>query len=420
MQVGYAAVGNDLIPAAFPALTSLSLKTCHLNDGAIFSHLAKHSLTSLSLCNCHMDEEATPSVAAALAQLPCLRALELDGNVHIATSITNLTSLDVCTHPACIDTLLTRVLPNNPQLGTLSVTHTGYPPTLLQPDMVSSALLSCTNLTTLKLHSSLALDDDGLSQLLLHGTSITELELGTTALTASKADWACSWKKLTIYNRLQELAFLPLATVDQLVTHTHLGPSALRYLCLPQDVPPAELPALLGQACHNLASCSACTRAPPPQLVLRGNAAALTQEQRLQLLHALTPLQPWRMTGFQLDIAMTLGAAEVETLASALPHSLTFLELNSITLLDPCWRSFSDHLPGLQTLSLGSQLATSALNAAMYLAHRQKTAPHCLQLHIRTDTFSDDYSGTRLLQSIHLWSLPNVSLHVHDAEEPYL
>jgi hypothetical protein len=139
---------------------------------------------------------------------------------------------------------------------------------VLQPDLLRTVLTSCMRLTQLQL-TGVWLDDQGLEMLLTHGTSITGLELGRTSLTTSKADWACSWRELKLYGTLQEFAYLPLKSVQQLQVVRHgVYQESLVHLDLPSDTPAAQLLHLLHQATTNLACCPAWVRSPPPELLL--------------------------------------------------------------------------------------------------------------------------------------------------------
>jgi hypothetical protein len=213
------------------------------------------------------------------------------------------------------------VAAQNQGLRSLSLMNTYFQEKQLQPYLLRQVLTSCTGLKQLLL-GSVCIDDQGLEELLTHGTSITELTLGSTILTTSKADRPCSWRKLSIYGTLQEFAYLLFSSVQQLVVRTG-GPAPVVEMFLPSDTPPAQLLHLLHQATTNLASCPAWAKAPPHELVLCGTAQDLTSAQRLQLLQALAPVAGGHVNTLRLTARMQLGQAEVEAIAGSFAGSLT-------------------------------------------------------------------------------------------------
>jgi hypothetical protein len=257
------------------------------------------------------------------------------------------------------------VAAQNQGLRSLSLMNRGLPQRVLQPDLLQKVLTSCTGLTQLVLTCG-RVDDQGLRVLLTHGTSITELTLGSTILTTSKADWPCSWRKLSIYGTLQEFAYLPFSSVQQLVVRTGYQPPAVE-VTLPHDTPAAQLPDLMHQASHNFASCPAWFTAPPPELLLCGDPQDLTSAQRVQMLQALAPVAGRHVSKLVLHVKVQLGGAEVEALANHLAGSLTSLHLDRATLHDSFWKPLAQHFPHLQELCLGSSLTANVASVAMYL-----------------------------------------------------
>jgi hypothetical protein len=377
VQVIGASCGAHLIPHAFPALNSLSLSATRLGDGSLFSQLAAQtipSLTSLTLVNCHIRHAAMQSAAVALAQLPGLRALHLEGpEYHVPTELaehlTGLTRLTVSSGGAVLGEQQIAVAVQNRGLRSLSLIYGWWSKRKLQPDLLRQVLTSCTGLTQLTLHY-LMIGDQGLEVLLTHGTSITDLTLGRPSLTTSKADWACTWRKLELCDgTLQDLAYLPLKAVQQLQLTTHDGTSsALGHLYLPTDILPAQLPDLLHQATTNLASCPAWAKAPPSELGLSGDAYALTSAQRVELLQALAPVGGRHVTTLQLHVKMQLGGAEVEAIAGSFAGSLTSLHLDYATLQDSFWEPLAQHFPSLHELCLGQRVKANVQSVASYLA----------------------------------------------------
>jgi hypothetical protein len=300
VQVFHATCSTHLIPQAFPALHSLSLEYAQLGDGSLFSQLAAQpnsSLTSLQLACCSLDSAAVQHAAVALGQLTSLQALHLQGadlrvDTALAAHVTGLTSLTICDDDtgAVLGEQQVAVAVQNQGLRSLSLSSRLYSYHTLQPDLLQEVLSSCTALTQLTLTCG-ELDDQGLGVLLTHGTSITDLMLGNTSLTTSKADWPCSWRKLDLYEgTLQEFAYLPLKSVQQLEVRRQRLDTSWVQLALDSDTPAEQLPDLLHQATRNLASCPAWLKAPPSDLLLHGYVQDLTSVQRVQLLQALAPV----------------------------------------------------------------------------------------------------------------------------------
>jgi hypothetical protein len=297
-----------------------------------------------------------------------------------AGSLTSL-HLDTATLLDCFCGPLVQRFPNLQELclgynlmaDTMSVPKRRLQDQVLQPGLLHNVLTSCTRLAQLQL-SGVWIDDQGLEEVLTHGTSITDITLGKTSLTSSKADWACSWRKLVFCGSLQEFAYLPLRSVQrlQVIRHSVYGLQPyqvkLGQLDLPSDTPIAQLPDLLHQATRNLASCPAWVRAPASELQLHGSAHGLTSDQRVQLLQALAPVAGRHVSKLRIDVGMQLARADVEAMASSFAGSLTSLHLDSATLLDCFWRPLVQHFPNLQELGLGRNVSANVMSVAMYLA----------------------------------------------------
>jgi hypothetical protein len=277
----------------------------------------------------------------------------------------------------------------------------------LQPDLLRQVLTSCTGLTQLTLITQ-KLNDQGLGVLLTHGTSITDLTLGRSSLTTSKADWACNWRKLVLHNpTLQELAYLPLKSVQQLQDLRHGGPAPFVELDLPSDTPAAQLPDLLRQATTNLASCPAWAKAPPTELRLYGGD--FTSAQRVQLLQALAPVAGRHVSRLVLWIDTELGAAEAEAIAGSFAGGLTYLSLISSTLLDSFWRPLAERFPSLQELYLDFLIQANAMSVATYLVMFSCCASHVLDVSI--NCFREE-EAARLQSCVDAWGRENIHLHV--------
>jgi hypothetical protein len=429
MQVTDASCGTHLIPDAFPALLSLSLRWTQLGDGSLFSQLAAQpnpSLIFLELVECHIDSEAVQRAAVALAQLPDLQILHLEGPdplPPIAEHLTGLTSLDIITEGTALDEQQVTVAAQNQGLRSLTLGSDGKPEQVLQPDLLQRVLTSCTGLTQLTL--TLGVDDQGLGVLLTHGTSITDLMLGNTSLTTSKADWACSWRKLTLCDGvLKEFAYLPLRTVQELQVrplrlwaHETLEP--LVGLSLPKGIPTAQLPDLLHQATTNLASCPAWAEALPSELRLSGAAEYLDSAQGLQLLQALAPVAGRHVSKLFLDLKMDLGQAEVEALADALAGSLTHLHLNSATLHATFWRSLAQHFPNLQELYLDSNLRAAAMDLAVYLAMLSSKGQPTPDIKVEVFMFREK-DERHLKACVAAWGLQDINMDCRGAFKKHL
>jgi hypothetical protein len=415
MQDMDASRGTDFIPRAFPALHSLALIRMQLGGGLIFNLLAAQpspSLTSLHLACCSLDSAAVQHAAVALARLPGLQALHLEGAdlpVHtaLAARMTGLTCLHLRTDKkeAVLDEQQAAVVVQNRSLRSLSLVNTRLSEQVLHPDLVQRMLTSCTGVTQLTL-SSQCLDDQGLGVLLTHGTSITDLTLGDTYLTTSKADWACSWRNLSIYGVLWEYAYLPLKSVQQLkVTSASLG-----QLELPSDtVHPAQLPNILHKATRNLASCPAWVRSPPSELALVAAASTLNSAERVQLLQALAPVAGGHVSKLKLCCKMQLGQDEAEALAGSIADSLIPLHLDWATVHDSFWKPLAQRFPNLQELCLDSGLKADVISVATYLAMFSAGASQ--QLRARIECFNAE-DALYLYECVDEWGLENIDLDV--------
>jgi hypothetical protein len=368
---------------------------------------------------CPIDSEAVQHAAVALAQLPGLQALHLEdfhsrAPVGLAQHLTGLTSLTIETEQAVLDKQQVAVVTQNKGLRSLSLV-TGVSTRLLKPRWLQQMLTSCTGLTQLTIMSG-TLNDEGLCELLTHGTSITDLTLGETELTSSKADWACSWRSLTLLGELHEFAYLPLKSVRKVqVQVEHGGPDSGRKpsltLSLPHHIPAAQLPDLLHQATRNLASCPAWVKTPAPELELGGSAdtQGLTSAQRVQLLQALAPVAGKHVKKLRLCVSMQLGQAEVEAVAGSFPSSLTHVYVGRATLPDSFWRPLAQHFPNLQELCLGSGLKADPMSVAMYLTMCSCCAPQ--GMHAVIECFNEK-DATHLQSCVDAWGLQNIHLDV--------
>jgi hypothetical protein len=345
-----------------------------------------------------------------------LQAVRLDEPepTGIAGHLTGLTSLSIRTDgQAVLGEQQAAVAAQNQGLRSLALLCDRYPERKLQPDLLRQVLTSCTRLTQLDLHN-LVVDDQGLEVLLTHGTSITDLTLGKSRLTASKADRACSWRRLVLgYGTLQEYAYLPLKSV-QLLQEVRRRPAPVVELDLPFDVPAAQPPDLLHQATTNLASCPAWAKAPPSQLTLSGYPQGLTSAQRVQLLDALAPVAGRHVRELRLGVRVQLGGAEVEALAASFAGSLKSLHLDSATLLDSFWTPLAQRFPNLQQLCLGRDIKAGVTSLAMYLATFSCSASHVLDVSI--ECFGEE-EAEQLQSSADAWSLENIRLHVEPDTE---
>jgi hypothetical protein len=424
MQVNYASCGTHLIPRAFPSLHSLTLTRTRLDDGSLFSQLADQpacSLTSLHLGTCSIDSAAVQQVAIALAKLPGMQALRLDEGISpalatqglpdslvpIAAHLTALTRLTISSTEAVLNEQQLALVMQNQGLRSLSLVNRELPLRRLQPNLLRQVLTSCTALTQLTL-TCRRVDDQGLGVLLTHGTSITDLTLGTASLKTSKADRACSWRKLVLHRgTLQEYAYLPLKSVQQLQRVEDGDQATLGKFALPHDTPAAQLPDLLHQATTNLASCPAWTSAPPSELQLVGSPQDLTSAQRVQLLQALAPVAGRHVSKLVLHVKMELGPAEVEAIASNFAGSLTSLHLDLVTLHDSFWRPLTQHFHSLQELWLGNNIKANVISVVKCLRTWRPS-----QMLTASITCFKEVDAARLRSFVDTRRLENIHLNV--------
>jgi hypothetical protein len=327
--------------------------------------------------------------------------------VQIATDMTHLTSLNICTTQQSTTGSPLAIAAHNPGLQSYSW-HNWPADCTIQADAWTLMLTSCSSLCTLCLYG-IILDDSGVAALLTYGTSITTLDLGTTALTTSKQDWPCKWQRLTVEGDLQELAYLPLKSVQHLQIRCTQGPNHQQeHLHLPNNILPMQLSAVLHLATSNLALCPARRSAPPSCLKLSGGATSTRLPQGA--LQSLTPLAAWRITDLQLDLVTVLDSHEMDAIADTCAASLTSLSVNGANVDTGFFVSLAARYLQLQKLDLRRGITSIDVDElTWWLSTHRKDSPRTLDLQVSRHC---RYSGD-LEYAIQELDLTNTSLTLY-------
>jgi hypothetical protein len=387
-------------------LLELALQKWDLGDGGFFSSLQLCTqLTALHLKGFVVSESIAMVAAAALARLPNLRELGLEANrispvcpSALVKHLTALTSLRLHNNSSAgsSDPLYTAAA-RNPGLLSFSVYKEDLNENSSAPAaQVQQLLETCPSLTHLGFEDT-RVQQDALVAILTYGTNITSLSASGIEPSSSIAGREVSWRKLVVtghsYPSTQHLADLPLQSVTSLQLSS--SPNAfLGLLELPtSSVPTAQLPGLLLQATTNLAKCPAWRSEPSSQLALRGDAryandgvpatTRLSDEQRLQLFHALAPLGGPHVKIFTLSIRgcnVKLGRAEVTAVAQSLGKGLMTLRLNHVMLSAGFWAALDDALPSLGTLALLEQVECCPAEVGLFCGKRSTDRRLLLQM----------------------------------------
>jgi hypothetical protein len=261
---------------AFPCLQGLHIDDADIADGSLFfSPNTWHTLTSLEFSLLTLQEGAMPAIAAALASLPTLKDLTLGEGAPagLAAQMTGLTSL--CKYIDDGEQGVRGVVAtaaHNPGLQKLTVEDWTVGPRNVAAPVLQHLLHSCTTLTSLHLLNH-TIGQQALDVLLQYGTCITNLDVNSFDLSASRSDRACSWKSLEFEMGplcgpfLRALAYLPLRGVQTIgLPEFSETTKNLDYLHVPlKEFKTAAQRDLLRAAGMNLAASKACRIAPPPQ-----------------------------------------------------------------------------------------------------------------------------------------------------------
>jgi hypothetical protein len=390
----------NLVPLAFPALTTLELDVdgVRLREPVVALLQQCRTLSSLSICGYTLDDEGTPAIAAAVAQLSSLRDLTLLPADYyedlspalIAAAVSSLTALRLpadCGNHFQEGTLT--AVAHNPGLKTLRIHAIQEYPTAAQ---LAQLLAAVPSLTELDMPETL-LDDQGVEAVLTHGSNITSLNVLSIKVETSFVDQPCNWQKLSVEDCYEQpsvlmLAHLPLRKVNDL----HIWSSNLPELQLPLGrAPHAQLPAILRQAATNLASCPAwqagfkgsisLTGGPGPALP---NRVVFDGRQRIQLIKALAPLGSPALKQMQVSIdgaVFQWGRSEVRALARSLGGQVASLQLGDCTLQPDFWLALDECFPALTFLRLQQDVTCSPPDAALFCGARPADRPFTLSLH---------------------------------------
>jgi hypothetical protein len=333
-------------------------------------------LRKLWLCDCAIRSDVLQSSAAALASLPNLKNLTLQGStpITILAQLTGLTKLSL--HGSYYeDDDWAAAAMQNPQLQCFELSEADQDadrcaPIFLEPPHLQRLLTACPSITHLHLRIAL-IKQQGLDALLSHGTNISSLAVWGFNLTESRVSAACQWKQLSLSpysspTSIELYAYLPLRTVQEFslsygfsFSISNSSTSVASHLQLPMDrVPKHELPQLLLQATTNLAACPAWQAAKPSSLMLctwpgTPGSGLFSQQERADLLRALAPLAGPHLTGLQFHVHdFTMEHAEVLMLERVLGTGLTNLELGVCDVKSSFWAALNGALPSLGHLTL--------------------------------------------------------------------
>jgi hypothetical protein len=387
-----------LLSQAFPALRSLHVGAdVTSGDAAVFSGLQSCTqLRKLCLCDCTINDEVLQSSVAALASLPHLKDLTLQGGTPLSVldQLTGLTRLSLQgSYYGDEDCLATAA--QNSQLQCFELSGADAAATqntifYFEPSELQQLLTACPSITHLHLGTTL-IDQEGLDTFLSHGTNISSLAVWGFNLTQSRVNAACQWRELSlscdlIGTTIEVFAYLPLRTVQELGFACGRT-SVVNQLQLPQDdTPKHQLPQLLLQATTNLAACPAWQVAKPSQLMLSFQSSGLdsapfTKQERADLLGALAPLAGPHLTGLQLHAdKLVLGRDEVFILQRVLGTGLTSLDLHRGAALEGFWDVLDEALPSLGHIKLTGNLVYKPEHVKALCTRRSASQPLILEL----------------------------------------
>jgi hypothetical protein len=382
-------------------------------------------LSKLSLDYFRISPTAVRASAAALAQLPALRDLELlvDCDINLAGSIdqlTGLTSLQLLpARSEHVGSILSAAA-CNPGLQTFALTDVARGIELTDAEAVRHFLTSCPCLTHLDL-PSVELSEGVVDAILTHGTSVVHLAAGALVTTTNYSGQPSNLQSLSLLSGASspvlQFANLPLGGVTQLELWCGLC-NTLAQLQLPtSSVPADQLPGILQRATSNLAACPAWQAKPGQCISLQGDVGEeneythLNAGAQMQLLEALAPLGGPHVRKFQGCVAessLYWGRPEVEALGRSLNSTeLRVVELSDCTLAADFWAALEDVVPSLEILRLHDGVTCSASDLAVLCSRRQAGRPFSL---ILAPDLYEEYNGAALQDSLSAQRVTHVSV----------
>jgi hypothetical protein len=398
----------------------------------------------LKISNCTLDHQAQADAAAALAQLPSLRALALDDGTPLGfvSQLTTLTALSLTGRSEPFADLVAAAA-QQPHLHTVELGTSHSAGDTVAPELLSQLLSSCRSLASLDIHHHIS--QEGLEVLMQLGRNISSVRARSIqAIHQVQPGQYFKWRSLELYGPesadVRYLAHLALQAVPGVALRHGLGGLGLPV----HVVPPAHLPSLLAAAATNIAAHAA--RHPsssntsqlssigvfsmPPSTPGGASVAphAWGAESRGSLFQALTPLGGRHVRSFSLTMetgqCFKMGAEELHALSSSLGKSITeiFLEVSSSStqqgpgiILEPSfWPALRTCFPALTKLTLvdvsvGSH-ASSGSDLVANIVMCAQASPAPISFHLSPGLWQRVGSKTELERALVAWGLHHVTL----------
>jgi hypothetical protein len=399
-----------LIAAAFPALHRLEL-TMSLKWKDLDALTSCSQLSCLCLSDCDLPATAPPT--NPLASLASLKELHVFRTSSIiAQGLTQLTSLHVFSRT---DTLSQHIMPCLNGMQHLQQLHLTGSDGELPAALVAQIFSAAPNLTGLSLFNTIG--QPAFDALLAHGTQLTRLTCYDLQLSEGRSQSACSWEELEVHNVCcmpRMLAYLPLRSLSRVRLGSKWGsfaipspcPSLTCQLTTPSGTTAAEIQAAL----TNLATWPVWqASAQSVRVILFCYGSQPTVEE--QLMQSVSALAAWASRKVQLVIdvrPLSMSAHIVEHLQAQIGASLTHLTLQVDTIRHDFWPAVWRHLPGLEELSIWSDLSMSVSSSDIAAFCSHATRPLSLRLgghvHHRVGPIE------QLEQQCRTWGTPQVTV----------
>jgi hypothetical protein len=264
-----------------------------------------------------------------------------------------------------------------------------------------------------------AINQPAFDALLAHGAQLIRLTCLRLDLSEDRSQSACSWKELVVtsdYRVWQMLAILPLHSLSHLAVSARVQPFAI-----PSARPHLELwlsnsdtktctTEVYQAALTNLGTCPAWQDSGPSVRMRMSSIRQQRTEQHMPFVSALAALANTEVqlevdsAGLQLQVAGDI----IQHLGATLGHRLTHLTLVGCTILHGFWPAVWRYLPGLQELSLWSNVAgvVGSRDIAAFCSH----ATRPLSLRLTTCLYSSVGPAEQLEQQCRTWGVPQVTL----------
>jgi hypothetical protein len=232
----------------------------------------------------------------------------------------------------------------------------------LSAEVVLSILTSCKQLTSLTLNYKMF--DEDLNALLMHAPQLTSFTCNGLYLKEDRSASSCSWRDLVMKRQgldAQTLACIPTASLTSLAFNNVVFPSSSPTLkFVPSGMSnPANMPEVVQRSLVNLTRCPAWQQCGPGVHVWL-EFGELEYDINMPELRCLVPaLASFVSKDVQLSVDMSdaaVRASEVKQLSAVLGSSLKQLVLRACKVSDDFWSVMWTHLPGLQQLTISSNV----------------------------------------------------------------